>query len=107
MKGKLAVERMIRHDILQPWTIANWGETGADLVPRVSLGTTERQDLAAVMTAVAALARAGGIHPSQWASIDKMLSLPVRDLSRDDDPESSRRREDSANEIASRRREDS
>jgi hypothetical protein len=34
------------------------------------------------MTAVAALERSGYIHASQRPAIDRMISLPVRDLSR-------------------------
>lgn len=83
-QGKLAVVRMIEHDVLTPWVLANWGQAAADLVPQVSLGTTERQDLAQVMTAVAQLQRAGYLHPSQHPAIDRLISLPVRDLSRDD-----------------------
>jgi hypothetical protein len=33
-EGKLAVERMLEADVLLPWTVRNWGESAADLVPR-------------------------------------------------------------------------
>lgn len=82
-QGKRAVVRMVETDILRPWVIRNWGEDAADLTPTASLGTTERQDLAALMNAVAALARIGFIHPSQLPYVDTLLGLPARDLSSD------------------------
>jgi hypothetical protein len=82
-QGKRAVVRMIQHDILKPWVIRNWGEDKADLCPVPTLGTTERQDLAALMNAVAALARIGFFHPSQLQYVDELLGLPARKLSTD------------------------
>lgn len=85
-QGKRAVVRMVRNDILKPWVVRNWGEGAAEMTPQVSLGTTERQDLAALMNAVAALARIGYIHPSQLPYVDTLLGLPARDLSKGGDP---------------------
>lgn len=72
-----------------------YGKEIADrLTPKVSLGETEHQDVAKLMTAVAALVRAGGVDmPSQGAGIAVMLSLPkpaegafdVPDVPEDDD----------------------
>lgn len=85
-QGKRAVARMVMQDILKPWVIRNWGEDKAELTPRVSLGATEHQDLAALMNAIAALARIGYLHPSQLPYVDGLLGLPVRDMSTGSDP---------------------
>lgn len=82
---KKAVEEMIHGQVLVPWVARNWGDDAAEeLVPRPSLGTTERQDLPATMTAVAALMRAAYFHSSQLPALDDMLALPTRDLTQTD-----------------------
>lgn len=81
-QGKKAVEEMVHGQVLVPWVQRNWGDEAAEeLVPIPSLGTTERQDLPGIMTAVAALMRAAYFHSSQLSSLDEMLNLPVRDWS--------------------------
>jgi hypothetical protein len=81
-QGKQAVVEMVQTQVLEPWVRRNWGDDAADeLVPVPSLGTTERPDLPALMTAVAALMRSAFFHSSQLSSLDDMLSLPVRDWS--------------------------
>lgn len=80
-QGKRAVERMVSEDVIRPWVERNYGQKAADaLCPVLTLGTTERQDLPQLMTAVAALMRANYFHPSQLPHVDELLSLPVRDL---------------------------
>lgn len=80
-QGKRGIVRMIRRDILRPWVLYNWGEKAVHLVPLVNLGTTEPQDLAPLITA---LASAGYVvHESQMPEIDVMVNLPVRDLSQE------------------------
>jgi hypothetical protein len=78
-QAKRAVCRMLTFDVLRPWVIANWGEAALHLVPVVSLGSTEQPDVAATMTAVAQLERAGYLTPSQKPAIDLLLNLPQRD----------------------------
>jgi hypothetical protein len=81
-QGKQSLTRMIYYQILIPWVQRNWGDKAAEeLVPVPSLGTTERQDLPALMTACAALMRAAYFAPSQLPAVDELLNLPVRDLS--------------------------
>jgi phage gp29-like protein len=83
-QGKRGVVRMVRYDILRPWVTYNWGEQARSLTPLPSLGTTEEHDLPAMMNAVANLMRAAYLHPSQFAEIDRMLGVPVRDLTQDE-----------------------
>lgn len=77
-QGKRGLIRMFTRDILRPWVIYNWGEQAAkSLVPVCTLGETEQQDVAPMITA---LASAGyQVGPSQLVAIDGMLNLPVRD----------------------------
>jgi Protein of unknown function (DUF935) len=89
-QGKRAIVRMISKQIVKPWVAYNWGDEIAEkLTPRVSLGTTEQQDLAPMMNAIAALTTSGYLDPSQYAEIDDTLGLPVRDLSAYDEPDDS------------------
>lgn len=87
-QGKKSLVRMISHDILVPWVQRNWGDKAAlDLVPVVSLGTTERQDLPALWTAAAALMRAAYFSQSQLPAIDELLTIPVRDMTQAPQPQ--------------------
>lgn len=80
---KKAVLEMVHGQVLVPWVQRNWGDEAAEeLTPVPSLGTTERQDLPQIMTAVAALMRAAYFHSSQLPALDDMLSLPVRDATK-------------------------
>ena len=86
-QGKRAVVRMLQADILKPWVALNYGSQAADeLVPVPSLGTTEQRDMAPMMTAVAALERAGYLDKAQRPAIDAKLGLPVRELLPYDQP---------------------
>jgi Protein of unknown function (DUF935) len=81
-QGKQSVLEMVSNQILVPWVARNWGDQAAEtLVPVPTLGTTERQDVPALMSAVAALMRSAFFHSSQLPAIDEMLGLPVRDWS--------------------------
>lgn len=81
-QGKQNVLEMVSNQILVPWVARNWGDRAAlELVPIPSLGTTERQDVPALMSSVAALMRASFFHSSQLPAVDEMLGLPVRDWS--------------------------
>jgi hypothetical protein len=84
-QGKRALVRVVARDILRNWAGWNWGEAGLALVPKPSLGTTERTDLPATITAFAALLKTGFPHPSQYAAMDTMFGLPVRDLTHDEE----------------------
>jgi hypothetical protein len=64
----------------------NWGDAAVKLTPMPSLGVTEQRDLPAMMNAIAALQRAGYLHPSQQAGIDDDLNLPSRDMTQDAEP---------------------
>lgn len=80
-QGKQTIVRAFTFDVLRNWVRYNWGDQALHLVPQTSLGSTEAQDVAPLMNAVAALERAGYLHPSQYADVDDMLNLPERDLS--------------------------
>lgn len=79
-QGKRGVVRMLARDVLRTWVRWNWGDAAIPLAPIPSLGTTERRDVPALMSAIAALTRAGYPHPSQYPAIDALLGLPIRDL---------------------------
>lgn len=76
---KRSVCQMVRRDVLMPLVAYNYGPDAARMLcPTCALGDTEHQDWAAEATAVAQLARAGYIDPSQFAGIDARLGLPER-----------------------------
>jgi hypothetical protein len=86
-QGKTTVAQAIVKDILRPWIRYNWGEESLKLCPSVTMGTTEEQDRPETVRAVATLFSSGYIHPSQLPATDRMVGLPVRDLT--NDPEES------------------
>jgi uncharacterized protein DUF935 len=89
-QAKRAVALMLRRDVLRPMVAYNYGDEAAKrLTPTVSLGSVERQDLAAMMTAIAQLSRAGYLDASQLPAIDAQLNLPVRAPAAPADPSSS------------------
>jgi hypothetical protein len=83
-QGKRSLIRVVARDILHNWVRWNWGDDALAVVPKLSLGTTEQQDLPAMMTAIAALVKVGYLHVSQYAATDSMLNLPARDLTQDE-----------------------
>lgn len=80
-QGKRSLLRMVTKDILTPWVLRNWGEKVVHLTPIASLGESEQQDVAPMLTALAAAGYT--IGPSQLAGIDVSLGLPVRDTEAD------------------------
>lgn len=79
-QAKRSVCTMLRRDVLYPLVAYNYGEQAArQLTPCVSLGEVEQFDFAATATAIAQLARASYLDPSQHAGIDTMLGLPPRE----------------------------
>lgn len=72
---------MLQRDVLVPWVSWNRRPAASELVPLVTLGATERRDLAPVMTAVGNLIWSGYVDPSQLAEIDRLIGLPFRDVS--------------------------
>lgn len=79
-QARRAVATTIRRDVLRPLVRYNYGDAALPLVPRASFGEVEQTDLPGLARAVADLARAQFIHPSQYAGLDEMLGLPPRDL---------------------------
>jgi hypothetical protein len=78
-QAKRGIVRMMRRDVLRPWVLYNWGEKALKLVPEVSLGHTETQDLAGLITAMGGVGYT--VAEDQLPEIDELLNLPVRDLS--------------------------
>lgn len=77
-QARRAVALMVRRDVLWPLVQYNWGDAARPLVPAATLGIVEQIDVAALANAMAALARAQYLHPSQLAGIDQLLGLPPR-----------------------------
>jgi hypothetical protein len=77
-QAKRPVERMVRRDILGTWLMLNGQEKLAQLLPNVTLGTLENEDLGAQRLAVAALYKAGYLDSSQLPGVDSELKLPER-----------------------------
>lgn len=70
-----------RRQVLYPLMEYNYGEKLAKkLTPIVSLGSVAAEDRAKVMSAIAQVALAGGIHDSQWPAIWEQLELPPADM---------------------------
>ncbi|HEY6021325.1 MAG TPA: DUF935 family protein [Candidatus Paceibacterota bacterium] len=70
----------IEHEILKPLILYNFGEDAADrLIPIISLGETDRQDMPQMINSISNLALAGGVHPSQWPGLWRLLDFPPVD----------------------------
>lgn len=79
-QAKRGICQMLRRDIVRPLVKYNYGDEAARMLcPMISLGEVEQFDFAATATAIAQLARASYLDPSQYAGVDSMLSLPPRD----------------------------
>lgn len=76
---KKTLQRVIRRDLLRQWVFYNYGPAAVPLTPQVSLGEIDRVDFSSTAAAIAGLARGNYLHPSQFAGIDRLLGLPVRD----------------------------
>lgn len=77
-QAKRPVARMLTRDVLRVWLQLNGQEQLMELLPVLSLGTAEQEDRPALWMAAAALRRAGYIHSSQYAELDRTLGLPER-----------------------------
>lgn len=77
LSQKHAVCRALRRDVVQILLRVNFGDAALDFVPRISLGDTDGATWEKDATAAAALGYK--LHPTQFAVIDEMLGLPVRD----------------------------
>lgn len=82
-EAKQSLVRMVQRDILAPWLRYNVPGNPQHLLPKPQLGGSEAEDWSKNATAVAALQTAGYLHASQLAATDKLLNLPVRDLTQD------------------------
>jgi hypothetical protein len=76
------LEEAINDRVITPLIGYNYppNPKSAKMMPRASLGAVEHQDFATVASSISALARSGYLHLSQYVGIDKMMSLPQRDI---------------------------
>lgn len=79
-QAKKAVVRLL-HRVLRLWVSYNWGPAFLPLVPRVTLGSTEKRQQPALISAMAQWFAAGGLAQDQLPAIDDLLGLPRRDPS--------------------------
>ncbi len=77
LSQKHAVCRALRRDVVQILLRINFGDAALDFLPRISLGDTDGATWEKDATAAAALGYK--LHPTQFAVVDEMLGLPVRD----------------------------
>lgn len=80
---KNLVIEMISNDILKPLMKLNFPDFDMSLLPKVSMGDTERRDWAKDAIAIATLYKSGFIGDSQKVGYDKILSAPERDIESD------------------------
>jgi len=85
-QGKTAVARMVRR-VLKLWIRYNWGEALIPLCPVVSLGSIEQRHVSSLWTSVAQLMSSGYLAPEQLAGVDRILGLPLRDVTKIEPPE--------------------
>lgn len=77
-QAKKAVATSLRDGLLKVWVSKNWGDQAIHLTPNITMGSSETQDLASLMAAVARLFTSGYVAKSQLPSIDSLLNLPER-----------------------------
>jgi hypothetical protein len=82
-QGKTTMSKVLVKDLLRPWIRYNWGDSALKLCPSITLGTTEEQDRPETVRSFANLFSSGFLHPSQLPAVDRLLGLPVRDLTED------------------------
>jgi hypothetical protein len=75
--GRWAVAAMLQRDVVAPLVAYN-NPQWVKYPPVVSLGGVEAEDRTPAWNAAAALERAGYLDPSQYATLDADLGLPVR-----------------------------
>lgn len=80
-QGKKIVMRMLQ-TILKRWITYNWGAQLLPLCPIVTLGSAEQRQIPSLMASVAQLQGVSFFAPEQMPGIDRMLGLPVRDVTK-------------------------
>jgi hypothetical protein len=70
------LETAILRQMIKPLVEYNFGQAGLGLLPTVSLGDVDQQDFNTFALGIAALAKAGVIHPTVYDKICEMLKLP-------------------------------
>lgn len=70
------LETVILRQMVKPLVEYNFGQAGLELLPTVSLGDVDQQDFSSFALGIAALAKAGVIHPTVYDKICEMLKLP-------------------------------
>ncbi len=74
---------MITQDLLKPLFQMNFANFDMDLLPKVSMGDSERRDWATDAVAIATLWKSGFIGESQKVGYDKIIDAPDRDVESD------------------------
>ena len=77
---KQHVVAMITRDVVKPLMLNNFGPDSLELMPKISLSGTEKQDISKLGDTIARLFAAGYLHSSQIPGIDALLNLPERDM---------------------------
>lgn len=80
-QGKKIIIRMFQA-ILRRWIRYNWGDFLLPLCPVVTLGSAEQRQIPSLMASVAQLQGTGYFAPEQMPGVDRMLGLPVRDVTK-------------------------
>ncbi len=78
-QAKAAVETMLRRDVLTPLVRYNYGDKALRLVPYVTLGQVEQQDVAGLWGAAAQLKSSGYLSDDQLPAVDELINIPVRE----------------------------
>ena len=76
LKG--VVVDMLVSDLLRPMVRFNFGDDALNLLPKPTLGDTERRDFSTDASAISLLYRAGYLQPEQLKQTDAMLGLAIR-----------------------------
>lgn len=74
---------MLTQDLLKPLMQINFADFDMTLLPRISMGDSERRDWATDVIAIATLFKSGYIGESQMIGFDKIISAPDRDVESD------------------------
>ena len=77
-QAKRSLCRAIRRDVLRNVVRYNYGDAAIPLTPIPSLGEVEQEDIAALLSAIADLTRAGFLDASQYPALDRRLGMPPR-----------------------------
>lgn len=83
-QAKRSTCRMLRRDVLRGLVRYNFGDTAAQLTPKVSLGEVDQEDRATLISAFGSVGYT--LHSSQLAGVDRQVNAPARDLSVDPQP---------------------